>query len=382
VAAGEPVVAISELAQPGPAQEPGSLLVLLSARGGVLATALADPDNEVLRVIAREGIERVDRSFFRRRIESAWALRCSLGLADGRSAYRLVNGEGDGLGGFLADVYGRFAVVYVFSPAFLQLGRTLAEALLEGGELDGAVLKVRPRGGPQPGKVRQEVVGAEPPEKLVVEELGVPYEVHLLGGLNVGLFSDMREHRRGLGRFVRGRRVLNTFAYTGAFSVAAARAGAASVTSVDLSSGVLKWARENFRLSGLDPDEPRFCFEASDVSRFLDAAAAQKLEYDAIILDPPTFSAARAAAWSMKNDYPDLIAQAASLLPPAGGILWAAANAHGAPRLEKTLAEGIAKCGAEARVLETGGLPPDYPTLATYPQSRYLQVAVLWVTRT
>ena len=96
----------------------------------------------------------------------------------------------------------------------------------------------------------------------------VPFEVHLLGSLNVGLFCDMREHRRGIGRFVAGRTVLNTFAYTGALSVAAARAGAKTVTSVDLSSGVLAWARENFRLSGFAEGDARLRFVTSDVRRF------------------------------------------------------------------------------------------------------------------
>src|SRR5262249_21744218 len=153
-------------------------------------------------------------------------------------------------------------------------------------------------------------------------ELGIPFEVHLLGGLNVGLFCDMREHRRNLGRFVAGRRVLNTFAYTGAISVAAARAGASAVTSVDLSSGVLAWARENFRLSGFSDGDPRFRFEVSDVRRFLTRARDRGETYDTIILDPPTVSAARASQWSMKKDYPELIALATTLLPPGGGILW------------------------------------------------------------
>ena len=118
-----------------------------------------------------------------------------------------------------------------------------------------------------------------------MKEAGVPYEVHLQGGINVGLFSDMREHRVGLHRFVRGRRVLNTFAYTGALSVAAARAGAAAVTSVDLAGGALAWARENFKLSGLDPEAAAYRWEASDVFKFLAAARARGDRYDVIILE-------------------------------------------------------------------------------------------------
>src|SRR4029453_18227144 len=115
----------------------------------------------------------------------------------------------------------------------------------------------------------------------------------------------------------------------------------ASVTSVDLSSGVLKWARENFRLSGLDPDDPRFHFVTNDVIRFMKAERDRKAVYDTVILDPPTYSAARAAGWSMKNDYPDLIALATDLLPrDQPGFLWASANVHRARSLLRHVEEG------------------------------------------
>src|SRR5438477_391685 len=83
----------------------------------------------------------------------------------------------------------------------------------------GVVVKLRPKGGVKAGGLKQEILGETPPQALLVKESGVPFEVHLLGGINVGLFTDMREHRRNMGRFVAGRRVLNTFAYTGALSV-------------------------------------------------------------------------------------------------------------------------------------------------------------------
>ena len=186
--------------------------------------------------------------------------------------------------------------------------------------------------------------------------------MHLQGALNVGLFTDMREHRRNIGRFTAGRRVLNTFAYTGALSVAAARAGASEVTSVDLSSGVLAWAEENFRLSGLDPKLPRYRFEASDVRRYLEKAQTRKLEFDTIIFDPPTVSAARASSWSMKRDYPELIALAAKLLPESGGLLWVSGNPRRGPSVLEHVALGLKQAGRRGAILELGGLPPDYPT--------------------
>lgn len=376
-----PLVPLSELPPAALAFEAGSPVALVDCRGEPLAGAVADPENDVFRVLSWDPAEGFDRAFFLRRVEAARDLRRALGLLEGESpAYRLLNGEGDLVSGFAADAFGRFVVLYAYSRGLFALGRLLAEAIREVHGAEGVVVKLRPREGPRPGRLKQEIVGNPPPEKLVVEENGVPFEVHLASGLNVGLFTDMREHRRGLRRFVAGRRVLNVFAYTGSLSVVAALGGASEVTSVDLSSGVLKWARENFRLSGLDPESPAYRFEAADAMRFLRSAAERGASFDTVILDPPTYSAARASEWSMKNDYPEAIALAARLLPERGaGFLWVSANVRGSRSLLRHVEEGLALAGRRGRVLELGGLPPDYPTPAACPEARYLEVCQLAV---
>jgi 23S rRNA (cytosine1962-C5)-methyltransferase len=365
--------------------EPGRPVRLLDRGAGVVAAGIADPENDVVRIFARHEVRAFDLGFFRGRVTAALQLRRAAGLVGGpapEGAFRLVNGEGDGLPGLTADVYGPYLVVSVPGRGLLPLGRLLAEAALalSSGELTlrGAVVKVRGKD-PQDRSAKEEVVGEEPPAKLVVHELGVPYEVHLKGALNVGLFTDMREHRRNIARFTAGRRVLNTFSYTGALTVAAARAGAAAVTSVDLSGGVLAWARENLRLSGLDPEDSRFRFEVSDVRRFLERCRADAVAFDTIIFDPPTVSAARASQWSMKRDYPDLIALGARLLPPGGGVLWVSGNPRRGPGVLEHVKEGLRRAGRAGAVLELGGLPPDYPTPPSWPESRYLEVCQLYV---
>lgn len=359
----------------------------MGSRGEFLGRGIADPENGVVRILTHDPREALDRALLLRRVRAALELRGSLGLMDGCSAYRLVNAEGDGLSGFVVDVYGPYLVSYVYSRGLKDWGRRLAEVIAEAmgeGEPDagkprGILQKVRAKNSARPGKPDQAVVwGEAPPEKLTVREGGIPYEVHLLAGLNVGLFTDMREHRQRLGRFARGRTVLNTFAYTGTLSVAAALAGAREVTSVDLSSGVLKWARENFRLAGLDPGSHRF--EASDVLRFLRAAADEGRRYQMVILDPPTFSAARASAWSLKKDYPELIAAALDLIPE-GGILWVSANTRreGMEALEEKILQGACRARRGIRILEVAGLPPDHPTPISYPEARYLKLYILGI---
>ncbi len=366
-----------------PGLEPGRPVRLVDRDNDPAASAVADPENGVLRIWGGPGIRAFDGLFFRARVRSALALRQAAGLPGPDESFRLVNGDGDGLAGLTVDIYGPFAVVCAPGRGLLGLARGLADAVLAESKIlptpiRGVVLKVRAKD-PQEKSNKDEVIGERPPEKLVVRELGVPFEVHLLGALNVGLFTDMREHRRGLGRFCQGRRVLNTFAYTGALSVAAARAGASAVTSVDLSAGVLAWTKENFRLSGLDPQDPRFAFETSDVRKYLDNLHADQISYDVIILDPPTVSGARASQWTMKRDYPDLIARAARLLPTSGGALWVSANSRKGPSVMTYVQDGMARAGRRGVLMELGSLPPDYPTTAGSLEGRYLEVAWIWV---
>jgi 23S rRNA (cytosine1962-C5)-methyltransferase len=362
--------------------EPGRAVRLLDPAGETVASGIADPENGVVHILALEAVRGFDAKFFAERLNRALRLRQALGLVGAEASYRLVNGEGDGLPGFSVDRFGDYAVVCAPSRPLLPFARLLAEATLATAgdpRLRGVVIKVRGKD-PQDRSHKDEVLGERPPEKLVVTELGIPYELHLLGALNVGLFPDMREQRRNIARFVTGRRVLNTFAYTGALSVAAARAGAESVTSVDLSSGVLSWARENFRLSAFAPEDPRFHFAISDVRRFMQKELESGTVFDTVIMDPPTVSAARASQWSMKRDYPQLISLAAKLLPPGGGILWVSANTRRGPSVLRHVDEGIRLSGRRGALVEVGGLPPDFPTPPGWGESRYLEICQVFVT--
>jgi 23S rRNA (cytosine1962-C5)-methyltransferase len=367
------------LAEPAEPLEAGRPLRLVSQTGRALGLALADPENACLRVVAGpdEPADAIGPALFATRVAQALALRRGLGLAGERAAYRVLHGPGDGLPGFTADVLAPWAVLYVMSRGFVAHGQAVAEALVEQAGLRGCVVKVRSRGAASQGRVRQEIVGEPPPLALVVEERGVPFEVHLERGMNTGLFTDMREHRHGLARLATGRRVLNGFSYTGTLSVVAARAGASEVTSVDLSAGVQGWARDNFRLSRMDPEAPAFRFEVSDVGAFLERAAREGRRFDLVLLDPPAFSAARGASFAIDRDYPALVTRACRVLTE-GGLVWLACNARTSVLVDLA-DQGFRSARRRAILLETGGLPADHPTVLAQPEDRYLEVALFRV---
>lgn len=356
----------------------GQHLSLLDEQGDELGIGVYDPENGLVRVYAaaEDGFRRLEAGLLGWRVEQACQLRRSLGLMAPESCYRVIHGAGDGLPGFSCDALGTFGVLWVYAEALWPLARILAETIAGFAKLEGVVVKQRSRTTAADGEVRQEVIGKAPPERYQAKESGVPFEIHPLSGLNAGLFTDMREHRRGLARFTAGKRVLNLFSYTGALSVTCARGGAASVTSVDTSLGVQAWAQGNFRRSELDPTDKRWRFETGDAVRFLARAEKDRERYDLVLIDPPTFSTARGKAWTLDRDYPELIGLAAKTVPP-GGMLWLAANTHELGSLARLAHKGLRGVNRVGAVLEQGGLPPDYPTSVAQSRDRYLQVCLL-----
>ena len=251
--------------------------------------------------------------------------------ADGQTdALRLLDGAGDGAG---------FAGVYVDDFAGRWLVGTTGP-----GQPPPEFLRGLPGSGPDtPRSIYWKALDARgehqrPPTlwageavdaPFTVRENGIAYRIDFGGGYSQGIFLDQRENRLALRRRVRpGLTVLNCFAYTCAFSVAAAMGGAAT-TSVDLSRRSLDWGKENFVLNGLVIDDGAHQFLAGDVFESLRRLARQGRRFDAVVLDPPTFSRDRKGrVFRVMEDFGELVALAAPLLAP-GGVLLCSSNARG-----------------------------------------------------
>lgn len=374
LAAGYPNVHLREVT--GPSPPAGRAVRLKSPSGKLLAHGVADPAHAtVWAVAAREGEDL--EGALQARLAAAVALRRRLFAGASTDAYCLFNGEGDGASGLFAERFGAFAVLYVYSRALSETSERLARMLLEVEGIEGVVRKFRLKGKDKGDEIAEDGFGEEPPESLVVHEEGVPFEVHLKGSLNVGLFTDMREVRRRFARAVPEGTFVNLFAYTGAFSVVAARAGAKAI-SVDISSGVLGWAEDNFRLSKIDPAAHEFTVQ--DALTFLKLAERRGWVFDSLLLDPPTFSESRRGGWVYKRDFPLLLRLALQTVSP-GGQIWATSNMR--QMREGTLEKWVGQAAAQVRrrvdVLEVFGLPPDRPTPLPHDEARYLEVRALRV---
>jgi 23S rRNA (cytosine1962-C5)-methyltransferase len=282
-------------------------------------------------------------------------------------AFRVLSGEFDGLPGVYVDVYGAGAVMNVYEgrtpPGFdVRHASTGALDALRGLGVRGVYVKpfVRDRsrlGGELPAGVSErdpvaaggagESVGEDEGGRCVVREGEILLEIRLWDGLSTGLFLDQRENRGWVHSVAPGKRVLNTFSYTCAFSVAAAVGGASEVTSVDVSGRYIDWGKRNFELNGIDPGRHRFA--KMDTFEFFAYARRKGLKYDLIILDPPSFGSGNKKkgirAWSAVDGYARLVGEATTLLDRGGKLLASTNNAElCAPgRLEREVVKGYGR---------------------------------------
>jgi 23S rRNA (cytosine1962-C5)-methyltransferase len=300
------------------------------------------------------------------------ALRAALIDPQETNAFRVIHGTSDGWPGWYVERLGKFLLSQSEQPLRADQREELAR-LAKIFSVSGAYHKILSRqvrrttaaeASPQP------VWGEAAPERFEICENGVRFELGFNEGYSTGLFLDQRDNRR---RFLTGHiaanfpqpsslnyQLLNCFAYTCGFSVCAARAGA-KTTSLDLSKKYLAWGRRNFALNGLDPAAHDFIY--GDAFDWLRRLAKKGRAFDAVALDPPTFSQSKEhGVFRAEKDYGKLVAAALPLVKP-GGVLFASTNAADWPP-EKFLAD-VEKAidSSRRKILQRHHVPqpPDFP---------------------
>lgn len=307
------------------------------------------------------------------RLVAAHEARVALFDPTDTDAYQWVDRHHDGFAHLRIERLGRVALVLDYHDARTDLPDGWVDALHQTLELDGIYLQHRPRGGGGGAAVR---VSGDADPRFEVSELGVRYRIDLeASATSSGLFLDQRETRRELLTMpLEGKTVLNAFAHTGALSVAAALAGAETLT-LDLSKHYLDWARENFRSNGLDPGAHDFMY--GDALEWMPRLEKKGRTFDVVLVDPPTSSTARKGSkrWTVGRDLDDLVGRAAALCSP-GGTLYVSTNFRKMQpaAFVDALERGLRQAGRNGTV-DTRTLPLDHRTGAGDPP--YLKAA--WV---
>lgn len=378
---GHPWIIADSYTRKWPKGRAGEVVALLDERGNRVAMALLDPADRIIARVIDCGPEGITRPWLAKKLGLALELRQRHADLGETTAYRLVNGEGDGLPGLTVDRYGAYLMVQLYTPAWKPYLEQIVAELQRLMEPVGIYEKFRPQqtrtlATDQPDKKFSRLLRGEPARgKITVLENGLNFLVDLEAGLNTGLFLDQRRNRRDLMQRVAGKRVLNLFAFTGAFSVAAVAAGAELVCSVDASAPYLDWSRENFGANRLNPKRHEFI--TGDCFAVLEELQRQGREFDVILMDPPSFSTTGKSRFTTRGGTSDLVALALSLLP-AGGLLIASSNHQKVDLAEylKELRRGSLQAGCNLTVLQTLGQPEDFPFSVSCPEGRYLKYVI------
>jgi 23S rRNA (cytosine1962-C5)-methyltransferase len=304
--------------------------------------------------------------------EPRWAWRQAIIEPAATDAFRLIHGASDGWPGWFVEKLGDFLLSQSESPLTRKQSEELAR-LVKNFNSRGAYHKLLSRNvrGASTAETSPQVVSGEAaPERFEVLENGIRYEMSFNEGYSVGIFLDQRDNRR---RFLTGHiaadfprlptphcELLNCFAYTCGFSVAAAKAGART-TSLDLSKKYLEWGKRNFGLNGLDAAPHDFIF--GDTFDWLRRLAKKGRVFDVIVLDPPTFSQSKeTGTFRAEKDFGKLVAAALPVSKPNGILLCSTNAAEFAP--EKFLMElESAVAQARRKILKQHFVPqpPDFP---------------------
>jgi len=320
--------------------------------------------------------EPLDEAFFRRRLARAIQLRRDLGLSDPRGGARVVFSEADGLSGLIVDRYGEHLVVYVTALSIAHRAEMIAGLLEELLRPAGILLRVDPTLAHTEGIEMPDAVlrGTSPDAPVIIEEHGIRYSVDLSAGQKTGYYLDQRENHRVAAEYLRGRRVLDMFCYTGGFSLAAAKLGGASeVLAVDSSRRAIAAAEANAELNGIT----QVRFRVGEAFAVLDELVAAGEKFSGIILDPPKFAKGRKTLEQALRAYHRLNRQALELLAPGGILVTCSCSGHVTPDEFLYMLVGVAhKSGRDLQFLERRGASPDHPVSADCLENEYLKCVI------
>ena len=320
-----------------------------------------------------------DQELFRRKIKTAAALRTSIGLPSANTdCYRLIHGEGDGFPGLIIDVYGNTAVIQCYTIGMYHLRKEHARILTE--EINGLVA-VYDKSAETMSKHGAVSAGDDfliqpdnyQPSSFVIEN-GLKFHVDFIHGQKTGFFLDQRENRTLLGNYAEGKSVLNTFCYTGGFSLSALRGGATLVHSVDSSKRAIEGVERNLSLQTFTGQHESFCM---DVMTYLKQS---EQHYDVIILDPPAYAKHLNQTANAMIGYRNLNTEGLRKIK-RGGILFtfSCSQAIDKELFRKLIFQSALQAGREVKILHQLSQPPDHPVSIYHPEAEYLKGLVLYI---
>lgn len=358
----------------------GDVVSVCDSKEKVIASGHFSEDSSIaIRILSFSPTE-INQDFWTTKIKAAYALRTSLGLTQSESTntYRLVHAEGDGLPGLIIDIYKKIAVVQAHSLGMAKSLTEISNALKEvfGDQLSAIYSKSEKTLHRQNETAFEDhYLMGDLSAPIVVQENDLKFEIDWISGQKTGFFIDQRENRKLLQQYSKGKKVLNTFCYSGGFSVYALAAEAEMVHSVDSSAKAIELTERNVELN-FDQISTHQSF-VKDTLKYLNECEES---YDLIILDPPAYAKSRSSMHKAVQGYKRLNEKALRMIK-SGGILFTFSCSQVIHRklFEDTITAAAIAAGRTVKILHHLSQPVDHPVNIFHPEGEYLKGLVLFV---
>lgn len=350
----------------------GDIVEVQDLKGNFRALGFFSTGRIAVKVLSFSPIEEIE-TLLEKSIQEALNYRLEMGIfnLEKTNTYRLIFGEGDRLPGLIVDQYDHTAVIQLHHKGWIPFLDFLAKCLNGKNGIRNVYHKVSEKiGGIENGEPY--LIGQK--EKAQVQEYGNSFDIDWEDGQKTGFFIDQRENRKILGSLVKGKSVLNTFSYTGGFSIYALQNGASKAVSVDISQSAIDIANRNAALNGYDQNHEGI---AQDVFEYLKEKGDQ---FDRIILDPPAFSKNRRTLHNAVQAYKRLNLLAFKKIKKGGMVFTFSCSQHVNPKLfEDTIRAAALESNRRINIIQKLGQPADHPMNIYYPEGEYLKGLILKV---
>ncbi|MEA1954807.1 MAG: class I SAM-dependent rRNA methyltransferase [Campylobacterota bacterium] len=329
-------------------------------------------------VLTQKKASKIDVNYFTEKLKSAITYRKKFYSNESTTAFRVFNGEGDGIGGLTIDYFDGYYLLTWYSIGIYTFKGAILEALKGSVEYKGIYQKKRfDTKGKYLDDTEDFVSGVKAPSPLVIKENGVNFAVYLDDGAMVGVFLDQKEVRRTIrDSYAKGKTLLNTFSYTGAFSVFSALGGSTKTISVDLANRSHSKTQEQFNVNNIDLDNQEIIVE--DVFNYFKYAVRKKLSFDIVVLDPPSFARSKKHTFSAAKDYVNLLKEAIQITNK-GGVIVASTNASNfdMKRFKTFIEKAFTTLNEKYKIEETFSLPRDFKVDEKFKEGDYLKVVFI-----
>lgn len=350
----------------------GSQVRILGPTKDALAVGIYDNTSPIaVRIYRQSPTETADKAFLHSRLQQALNTRLRM-FDESTTAYRLCNGEGDGLPGLVIDRYGSVLVVQYDGQGIAQFWQPQILSLLQNLSFPFPIKSIFRKDRFCKGDL---LWGAPIPQEIQILEYSTPLWVNIIQGQKTGLFLDQRDNRLLLRRYTRGQTVWNGFAYTGGFSVQAALGNASRVVSVDMAKEAIETAKRNFLLNHMPLENHGFY--AEDAFVHMRKAIASRVQYEVVVVDPPSFAPSEASLGKALSGYRQLFSLALQMTRPEGLFVASSCSSHVTQdSFLQVCTEAAQATKRQLQLLEWRGQPADHPSIPAFSEGRYLKFAI------